>query len=92
MDRGCRPWNDDGPAGLTSLRPGRAGIRQQRIPVGQLIGEVVFIPIVFAIEAGAVRGVHVDHGRRQPVKLVFAVVVFASLIGSAGTLFSIPIA
>jgi hypothetical protein len=68
------------------------GVREQRVPVGQLMGEVVGIPIVFAIEAGILFVVFTSiMGGDSRFKQVFAVVVFASLIGAAQTIFSTPI-
>src|SRR5262245_8748189 len=67
-------------------------IREQRVPIGQLISLIVFIPITLAIEAGVLFVVFTSiMGGDSRFKQVFAVVVFASLVGGAGTIFSIPI-
>jgi len=68
------------------------GIRNQRVPVQQLLGSVIGIPVVFVIEAGLLFVIFTSiMGGESRFKQVLAIVAFASLIGAAGTMFSIPI-
>jgi len=68
------------------------GVRRQRFPIGQVVGQVVIVPIVFAIEAGILFVVFTSiMGGDRTFKQVLAVVAFASLIGAAGALFAFPI-
>lgn len=67
-------------------------MRQQRIPFQQIAGQVVFVPVVFAIEAGILFVAFTSIlGGDARFKQVLAVVAFASIIGGVGALFAVPI-